>query len=86
MHIYIIVNTLDTSNKLLTRLSNILYFDNMFNGLFFISPLLFFILSFNHIIICQSPLIHLWSLDFELLYPTGYPSISIISVANPHRK
>ena len=50
----------DISNRLLLRLSSILYFESRFNFLFF-----------NHLVICQSPLIHLESLVIKLLYLFG---------------
>ena len=73
------------SIKLLLKLSNILYFERLFNG-FCIFPTLLFTLPFNQLIICQSPLIHLDNRFIKLLYFVGYPSISIMSVAKPQRK
>ena len=63
------------SNKLLLKLSKILYLESKFN---------FF--DFNQPAICQSPLIHLESLLTKLVYFVGYPSINNISVARPHLK
>src|SRR5699024_5750740 len=65
----------ESSIKLLLKLSNILYLDNIFSFLFF-----------SHFIICQSPLIHLDSLFMKLLYFVGYPSINITSETSPHLK
>ena len=73
------------SIKLLLKLSKILYFERQFNG-FCMFPILLFTLPFSQLIICQSPLIHLDNRLIKLLYLVGYPSISIISVANPQRK
>ena len=72
----IIATIMLISNKLLRKLSNILYLDNKFNGLFF--P--------NQLVICQSPRVHLANLFIKLLYLLGYPSISIISETRPHLK
>ena len=58
--------------RFLLKLSKILNFESVFN------------LPFNHPVICQSPLVHLDNLFIKLAYLVGYPSISIISVPNPH--
>ena len=66
---------IDISNKLLLKLSNILYLERRFNFGFL-----------SHPTICQSPLIHLESLAIKLKYLVGYPSIIKISDARPHLK
>jgi len=68
-----IPNTMtDISNKLLLKLSKILNFESIFS------------LLFNHLIICQSPLVQRASLFIKLAYLAGYPSINMMSVASPH--
>ena len=74
------------STKLLLRLSNILYLDKVFSGFFFIFPALSFIFFLIHLIICQSPRIHLACLVIKELYLYGYPSNSKISDASAHLK
>ena len=58
---YINPTIIDISNKLLLKLSNILYFDSKLSGLLFPS----------HFVICQSPLIHLDNLFIKLVYLLG---------------
>ena len=67
---------------LLLKLSNVLYFESIFNGFFFILPSFTFILLLIQFKICQSPLIHLASLNEKLLYLDGTSSKRRISVAS----
>ena len=63
----IIATIMLISNKLLRKLSNILYLDSKFNGLLFPSQL----------VICQSPRVHLANLFIKLLYMRGEPPRSL---------
>ena len=74
------------SKELFTKLFKILYLDTKFKGFFLWTPSLSFIFDLSHLIICQSPLVHLLSLVLKLKYDVGYPSISIMSDAKPHLK